>query len=69
MAANNQQFVTERDMNRIQGLLHYLNESFDLPQPAGMAVDIKLSDSNGDPLGSIEFEGESAERYVFFYGA
>jgi hypothetical protein len=60
------QFITENDMHRIKGLLHYLNESFDLPQPAGMSAEIALHDSNGEKLGVIDYE-DSAERYVFFY--
>ena len=63
------QYITEKDMNRIQGLLHYLNESFDLPEPAGMSVEIKVIDSNGEQLGVIDFEGLAQERYVFYYGA
>jgi len=61
------QFVTEDDMNRIKGLLHYMNESFGPPGAVNMAAEIKLTDSNGDTLGVIDFENMSVERYVFYH--
>ena len=67
MATDSQQFMNENDLNRVKGLCHYLNESFGLPGEASMAVEVKLSDSNGEPLGAVDYHDES-ERYVFFYG-
>lgn len=60
-------FLTEVDIHRIKGLLHYMNESFDLPQPAGMSAEVKLTDSNGDPIGVIDYN-DAMERYCFYYG-
>lgn len=62
------QFASEEDLNKIKGLLHYMNESFGLPENAKMSAEIKLTDSNGDILGVVDYN-DPLERYVFYYVA
>lgn len=41
--------LTEKELNALQGLMHYLNSS----AHAELAFDINVADSNGDVLGML----------------
>lgn len=58
--------VTERELNAIKGLLHYLNENVAPPTEAGLSVEVKLIDSNGDSLGVIDWSS-STEAYCLYF--
>lgn len=48
-----QNYLLEQDINAIKGLLHYLNSQWKPADGATVAIDAKITDSNGDRLGSI----------------
>lgn len=55
-------YISETELNSVKGLLHYLNEN--LRPTEGMDVEAKLTDSNGESLGTIAYEGEPGAGYV-----
>ncbi len=57
-----QQFLTEKELNAVKGLLHYLNNGFETGE---MTVTGDLHDANGDKLGTVMF-GEAGE-YAFHF--
>jgi hypothetical protein len=50
-------YVSEAELNVIQGLLHYLNQNM-IPNEVEVGADITLTDPNGDSLGTIAYERE-----------
>ena len=57
--------ITEEELNRIQGLIHYLNTSF---TNTDIDVEIQIGDSNGDQVGQIAYGVEGVMAYVFVPG-
>lgn len=56
------QYATEEDLNKIKGLLHYLNTNW---SAADLAVDVKLVDANGDLLGTVQITESGTYGLVF----
>lgn len=54
-------FMTREDLNRISGLLSYLNNSF---TNEALDATVVLGDSNGEKLGTIEMTDRG---YVFTF--
>jgi hypothetical protein len=52
------------ELNTIQGLMHYLAANVQ-PPVAKVAVEVKVIDSNGEPLGVIDYNRE-VEAYCFY---
>lgn len=64
-----EQYLTEAELNRIKGLVHYLNEN--LMDATGTdagsaAADVALTDTNGEHLGDIKYNRD-AKAYAFVY--
>ena len=58
------QFITEKELGQIKALTHYLNESGAFKVGEGLAVDAKLTDANGDDVGTIQITEDGAYGLV-----
>lgn len=56
--------LTGKELNTIQGLLHYLSGSMEPPE-SPLAVEVKIIDSNGEEVGVIDY-ADAVEQYCFY---
>lgn len=58
-------YITEGELTRILGLLRYLNQADNATDVSEIvAVDVKVHDSNGEPLGEIRYS--DGGNYAFY---
>jgi hypothetical protein len=56
--------LNDNDLNKLKGLLHYLNEQDNRAQ-SDLTFDVTIVDSNGDNVGKVEPFGESDYQFVY----
>jgi hypothetical protein len=50
-------YISEPELNAVKGLMHYLNENL-RPLDGFMGVDVRLTDSNGEALGTVYYKAD-----------
>lgn len=59
------QFLTEKELNCVKGLVHYLNESMSVGDSDEIAIEARLIDANGEHVGTVTVHEGGAYGLVF----
>lgn len=62
MSRLTEQHLTEADLGRVKGLIHYLNENV----TGELRTDVAFTDSNGEHAGDLRYNVDLG-AYVFVY--